>query len=375
MQCETVDGQLAYGPIGERWTLPLETGSSGECATCGAVQDDIFGFRSAAGYGFVWRLGFDSSAPGPNLFSTNLGPTFLGGATQALLAENSAVDLQVVPALGGFVAATCSPESEPEWIRLNGELAVAGAPTPVAPDAPCGAYAPSIVWTGEGYLTSFTDSRGLVVASLDEQGTLVGEEVLSEQIFESPLTRFSKNGDRVLFVFNQGSVGSGGRGFYGVLDLQGTPLGEVQPIGKEDSNLRYVAIAPSGDGWLVASDSWVTNENGTLLTTIAGDGAALRADRSFSGHVMFLGLTPSAYGGSLLIAQVDTGGQFGVLEKQIALIDDAGEVAYSEAANLDDSGFWPLGAVIDPLRDLVIERPVGDDAVGVMTVQEYGCLE
>jgi hypothetical protein len=90
-----------------------------------------------------------------------------GSQPLALVTQNLAKALTVVPAPQGFVAATCSSESKPEWINLNREFDVAGGSSLVAPDAPCSR---SIFWTGEAYLSTFTDSRGLVVASRDEQG-------------------------------------------------------------------------------------------------------------------------------------------------------------------------------------------------------------
>src|SRR4051794_21884965 len=79
-----------------------------------------------------------------------------------------------------------------------------------------------------------------------------------------------------------------------------------------------------------------------------------------SGYPMFLGLTPSAYGGSLLVVQAYSGGQYGEDEWQIRLIDGAAELAYSELSPRVRSKTWPLGIVSDPLRDLVIEERVLD---------------
>ena len=180
-RCELVDGLLAYGPIGEPRLLSLRTVASADCASCSGVQD-VFGVSTAAGYGFVWSTGTDSAAPGPNLFSLNVNPDFEGGEPRALVAENSAFGLNLFPGPNGFVAATCSWESEPEWIQLNGDLDVVQGANLVAPDAFCGYLAPRALWTGEGYLTSYSDSRGLVVALLDARGAVVGEEILREHI-------------------------------------------------------------------------------------------------------------------------------------------------------------------------------------------------
>jgi predicted lipid carrier protein YhbT len=102
----------------------------------------------------------------------------------------------------------------------------------------------------------------------------------------------------------------------------------------------------------------------------------------FSGHVQFKGFIPSAYGGSLLLATVDSGGQFASLSNLTALIDDAGEVVYSRAVQVnggEEKGLgvksWFHGVVVDPLRDLVIETRPFADSEATLVVQEYGCLE
>jgi len=369
-QCQTVDGKLSYGPIGEPKPLPLPLPLD-ECSECGTPA--AYGFRTSAGFGFVWQARAKSSAPGPNLYSLTVGPDFEGGEAQALSQTvKFGVDVAVAP--NGFVATTCLPESKPEWIQLNGALAVAGSAKLVAPNAPCKntPSTPSIVWTGAGYLTAFTDARGLVVASLDETGALIGEQILSAGVAEAVLTRFSKNGDRVLVVFNEEQSGPG---LYRVLDLHGTPLGAVQPV-LTDHHLTHLAIAPSGDGWLLASDSWITNVSGVLLTEISRDGLVGRQNRRNGGYPMFLGLTPSAYDGFLLVSQTYSGGQYGEDEWRVTLLDRAGEAAYSEYKSRDKSKTWPLGTVTDPLRDLVIqERVLDGSTTPSVVVQEYGCLE
>jgi hypothetical protein len=360
-----VDGRLAYGPIGEPRPLPLPITECSECSVPSA-----HGFRTSAGFGFVWQARANSSSQGPTLFSLTVGPDFEGGAPKEISATvSNSVDVAVAP--NGFVATTCLPDSKAEWIRLNSEFDVVGGAKLVAPNASC-KKAPGIVWTGAGYLTAFTDSRGLGVAWLDEQGAVVGEQILVAGGDEPAIARFSKNGDRVLVVFDQGNAGPG---LYSVLDLHGTPLGKVEPLLDTDSSITYLAIAPRGDGWLVASDSWRTNVNGVLLTEISRDGLVGRQNRRSGGYPMFLGLTPSAYDGFLLVSQTYSGGQYGEDEWQISLLDRAGEAAYLEYKPREKSLTWPLGIVSDPLRDLVIEERVLEGTKPALVVQEYGCLE
>jgi len=356
-QCATIDGVLAYGPIGERHPLSVEGG-------------DIVGFPTSAGYGLVWRAGYDAEAPSPNLFGTNVDLDFQGGTPQAIPAGNTAAALDVVPAPGGgFVAATCSPESEPEWIRLSADLLAPAPSTLAPPDVPC-TIAPHLVWTGERVLTSFVDARGLVVAALDAQGVLVGEEIISANAVDAWIAHFSRNGDRTLFVFNEENSG---RGLSVVLDAQGAPLGDVRPFGKDDSSVSHVALTPSGDGWLVASDAWITNDNGLFLTTISRDGLVGPETQATSWYVFVLRSKASAYGGALVVGQADSGGQFGQTYRFTYLIDDAGQGVY--AGEHDDPEFFPVGVIADPLRDLVIEAPAADAESQALTVQEYGCLE
>ena len=367
-RCPAVDGKLAYGPIGDPQPLPATADASAACASCSAVLD-AFGFRTAAGYGFVWNAGYDSNAPGPNLYSSSVDSDFKAGEPPALLAENTTYDLDVVPAPGGFVAATCSSKSEPGWLRLNQDLGGASGSSMVAPDVPCEYRAPGILWTGEGYLTSFADSRGLVVALLDERSNVVNEQIVSA-LSEAGKARFSKNGDRVLFVFDQDSRK---QAWYGVLDLRGTLLGAVQPIGDAGSSPLDFVIVANRDGWLVASH--VLGKYGAQLTGISGDGLVWREQRILEqGYAGFHAFTPSAFGGSLLVGSLDESGQFGVAYQMLALIDDAGDVVYSEVTKADPTQPRPIAVVRDPLKDLVVELlPEGSGRL--LTVQEYGCLD
>jgi len=331
---------------------------------------DLFASRTAAGYGFVWRVGFDPNTPEPNLFSWTAASNFKGGAPLSLVPENTANALAIVPAPNGFVAATCSLDSKPQWIELNRDLEVAGGSSVVEPDAPCGQ---SIIWTGEVYLTAFADARGLVVASLDEQGARVGEKVLTEGVEEPVLTRFSKNGDRVLFVFRKDRA----RPWYGVLDLQGKPLGAVQPFSEENTTwVSNLALVPTGDGWWVANNGSVSNRTGAQLTGISRDGLVWRERRVLYGHPQLGGFTRSVSGGSLLVATVDSGGQYYDTSIAATLIDDAGEIVYIEQTQIErDEPFIP-GVVIDPLRDLVIRPlPLEPSEPTIVVVQEYGCLD
>jgi hypothetical protein len=364
-QCKTVNSKMAYGPIGEPQPIPLTAVRFADCPTCSGVRD-LFASRTAAGYGFVWRVGFDPNTPEPNLLSWTAASNFKGGAPLSLVPENTAKALAIVPAPNGFVATTCSLDSKPQWIELNRDLEVARGSSVVAPDAPCGQ---SIIWTGEVYLTAFADARGLGVASLDEQGARVGEQVLSEGVEAPVLTRFSKNGERVLFVFGKDRA----RPWYGVLDLHGTPLGAVQPF-SEDSGVSNLALVATGDGWWVASS--VNNRTGAQLTGISRDGLVWREQRVLYGHPRFGGFTPSVSGGSLLVATVDSGGQYYDTSIAATLIDDAGEVVYSEQTQIErDEPFIP-GVVVDPLRDLVIKPlPLKKSEPTIVVVQEYGCLD
>ena len=368
-RCKTVNSKLAYGPIGEPQPIPLTAVPFADCPTCSGVRD-LFASRTAAGYGFVWRVGFDPDTPDPNLFSWTAASNFKGGAPLSLVPENTANALAIAPAPNGFVAATCSLDSKPQWLELNRDLEMAGGSSVVAPDAPCGQ---SMIWTGEVYLTAFADARGLVVASLDEQGARVGDKVLSEGVAEPVLTRFSKNGDRVLFVFRKDRA----RPWYGVLDLQGTPLGAVQPFGDEDTSwVSNLALVAAGDGWWVANNGSVSNRSGAQLTGISRDGLVWREQRVLYGHPQLGGFTPSVSGGSLLVATVDSGGQYYDTSIAATLIDDAGEIVYDERTQIErDEPFIP-GVVVDPLRDLVIKPlPLKPSEPTIVVVQEYGCLD
>ncbi len=105
--CESVDGLLAYGPIGEPQPLPLTPLANGNCASGSGVMQ-VFGIRTAACYGFVWSVGADSCLPWTNLFSLNLDPNFEGGGaplnSSRIMLE--AVGLSIIRDSRDFIAHT-----------------------------------------------------------------------------------------------------------------------------------------------------------------------------------------------------------------------------------------------------------------------------
>jgi hypothetical protein len=368
-QCGFVDGSVAYGPIGEPHPLPVKAAPNAECAGCRGAYDFI-GLRTSAGYGFLWLTAGDSNGAGPNLFSLTVDPNFEGGAPRALPVENSASYLNLVPGPSGFVATACA--DGPVWMQLSGDLDVVQGPKLIGSGAPCELLVQSVLWTGAGYLTAFLDTRGLVVALLDEEGAVMGEAIVSEPSEERVTKlRFSRNGDRILLVFIADN-----RSWCGVLDLHGTLLGQVQPMGEENANPSDFAIATSGDGWrVVTSVASAYVERGVRLTAISRDGVVSPEQRTFGGgYYLFYGFAPSAQGGSLLVAMLYTGGQFGEERKLVALIDDAGEIVYSEETGFGDAASWPLAVVREPSRDLVVESQLFEGSENLVTVQEYGCL-
>jgi hypothetical protein len=365
--CPSENGQLAYGPIGDPYLLPIRIDSGEECATCGALRS-LSGFRVDSGFGFVWDIGFDSAVPRWSLNSMIMDSNFGAGEPRTLLTRDAAVKLEVVPSRGGFVAATCSEGSTPEWILLNGDLEVPGGASSIVPEVPCGRSAPSVLWTGEAYFTSFVDARGLVLALLDEQGATVREEVLSEEIADPQKVRFSQKGDRVLLGLVRRS---GGQARYGVLDLTGALIGDLQALGEAESFPSELAISTSGDGWLVATNYAVTNKSGVWLTQISRDGLISREQQWPGGYSSILALTPSAYGGLLYVGMDDTGGQYGATSWRIARIDSELETVYDEWRESRDSVARPFAVISDPHRDLIIQVTPPE---GTISVQEYGCL-
>lgn len=361
-KCKMVDGKLAYGRIGEPWPLlPVSAISSSRWVELAS------GFRTGPGYGFVFFE--DSGSP----FSLNVDSNFQPLEPAVPLTDSPMWDFDISPAPNGFIAALCSRESEPEWIQLDNELIALDEQTLFAPDAPCGLSAPRVLWTGEVYLTSFTDARGLVVASLDEQGTLISEQILSEEVEEVVKTYFSKSGDRVLVAFNKEREG---QGWYRILDLQGTPVGDVQPIGEEGYSSWSASVVASGDGWWVLGDYQADNDVGAMLTGISRDGSVWQESRVLSEAVWPGTFVPSAHGGSLLVTSWSELSLSAHNYAVVALIDDTGAVVYSEdTVVFESTELWPVGIVLDPHRDLVIEEKQIEGSEPTLIVQEYGCLE
>ncbi len=367
-QCQVVDGNLQYGPIGEPRPLPIEL-SSVQAAPSAAM---VFGLRTAEGYGFVWGTQPDPNAPNWTLYSTTVDLDFGGGNPRVLDTKDSASSFDVIPASDGYLVATCSRDSPVEWIRLDSDFEIVQEASPITLAAPCNSRQPSILWTGEYYLTYFADARGLVVASLDEQGDIVREEILSEERATVTQARFSKNGDRVLVA---SAGGSKGLARYGVFDLEGRLMGDVQRFGEEESFPSQLAITTSGDGWLVVSDYAVTNKQGLRLTNIPKDGLVSWEQRLWPGYPTPLGMAPSAYGGSLYVGAYYSGGAYGEDYSVIGLIDDTGSSAYYDEQGFVSAESWSLAVIRDSQRDLVVKASCLDDSYGTVFVQEYGCLE
>ena len=335
-------------------------------------MQDSFAFRTAAGYAIVWR-NFDANSPTMNLFGMTVGPNFEGGEPRPIAAKNYTIHLDVASAADAIVVTTCSLDSQPEWIFLNSKLEVAGAPRFAPQGASCKFYASPVVWTGQHYLTSFTDARGLVVAALNKEGTPVGEQIVSEDVVEPVKAHFSRNGDRVLFGFKPEPVGPLR---YGVLDLQGTPLGQIQPLGGEINGLSEFAIVTSRDGWLVVSDSGIGHETIGTLTAISRDGLTVQAKGKFD-NLMLGAVKPSPYVGSLLVGSWLEEGMFAHTFALMTLLDDDHQSVYSTERDTSAKiGPWPFDVVADPLRDLVIEGRAHEEGYARPTViQEYGCLD
>lgn len=172
-----------------------------------------------------------------------------------------------------------------------------------------------VFWTGQGYLTAVSDSRGVAVASLDEDGVILNEEVLPTQSVGVSGARFSRNGDRVLIVLTRGVA---------VLDLRGVPLTQLKPLAGEGySPIDNLAVTPSEDQWLVAFgyDSSF-GDRGILLSRVSGDGVVLKQhDIEVWGYVTLHAFVPSGDGGALLRGVWDTGGQFGTLHSFVVVVD------------------------------------------------------
>jgi hypothetical protein len=376
--CKSVDEGLAYGPMGEPWSLPTGaiSGSTEDCQTCRG-EGDYAAFPTASGYGFVWREALETDAPVPNLLRMTVDSNFEGGEPSRLGDVEGVLDIEVATAPGGFVISTCSADAKPRWLWLDGDLGIAGSPSFAPEDASCGSEAPPIVWTGDRYLTAFTDTRGLVVLSLDAQGAKIDEEIISNEVDVPAVARFAKSGDRTLLIF---SDDSGARGRWGVLGSDGKLLGDTQPIGGEDPNqFDWNGLATATEnGWLIVSDMRISSNFHPLFTFVSKDGSVLREQRAALGGVVFPeALTRSPSGGSLLVGMRDETGQFGRTFAFVALIDDAGEVVYLRESDYEDesAGPWSDGVVVDPLRDLVVEVRVAEGSESAFVVQEYGCLD
>ena len=234
--------------------------------------------------------------------------------------------------------------------------------------------------TGEGYLTAFPDARGVVVALVDDAGAIVEESVVSDEAVDGFVTSFSSNGENVLVVVRSPSFSA--PALYVLVDPKGVPLGAAQPLSDEEPGPTFeAALVATDSGWLVALGYVAPGgSRGVLLADIAADGSLRHQEFvSVGGYVYQLGgFVPSAYGGHLLVGQFDSGGQYGGNYNLLFLIDDALQIAYSEAEQDDQAGkdtMAFLGIVDDTERDLVYGVQPGWSEGDPYVVQEYGCLD
>ena len=184
-----------------------------------------------------------------------------------------------------------------------------------------------VLWTGSGYLTAFADARGIMVALLDEAGTVISEENLSVQTVEHLSARLSRNGNRVLLALAPGSEGSAA---FAVLDLQGVPLTTLQVLGGDDYPQVFdFAAAPMENDWLVAFgyNNPSPGRRGIFLARISAAGVVEeRRNLEVWGYPYSLRFAPRTDGQMLLLGTYDTGGQFGAQYGLAYLFDNALDV-------------------------------------------------
>jgi hypothetical protein len=278
----------------------------------------------------------DSSRPS-GVAPTSAGETSTGGAASAdemsadaMSADRGSEALGGTPPMSRSVCEGDDPQLLPEGMRPHDECE--GQPDTAPPTSP----GDCVFWTGQGYLTAFSDSRGIVVASLGEDGVLLSEEVLATQFVGSvharfSNARFSKNGDRVLIVLlPQG---------FAVLDLRGVPLTPLIPLAGEDYPPVFnFAVTASEDDWLVAFGyhNTATGLRGILLSRVSGDGVVLKQhDLEVWGYVDLDWFVPSGDGRAVLRGSYETGGQFGAVYSFVVVVDHELEAVSCTTTYLD----------------------------------------
>lgn len=178
-----------------------------------------------------------------------------------------------------------------------------------------------VIWTGLGYLHVTSDSRGIIVSLLNQDGVLLHEDILDTQSVDSLKTRFSRNGDRVLLVVDLGIEETWA---IAVLDLQGTPLSPLYRLAGEDYPQRFdFAITSSADGWLVAFGyNNPSGSRGILFSKVSRDALLGRQYLlGIQGYVNLDGFTAAENGEVLLDGQYDSGGVFSTSYKLIVRVD------------------------------------------------------
>ncbi len=364
-ECDLIDGELAYGPTGAPMPLMIPFD---DCPAC-QWWANLFGFRADSGYDLFWQTPFDTDQPSPNLFGVHVETDFQGGEAR-LLTESTLLDVRVESSPEGYVLSSCSLESAGAWIPLNAALDEAVGPTLMPADPAIGPCPRPIVSTSSGYLTAYSDARGLLVATLDEGGSLVSEEVLTEDAAEVTVVRLSKRGDRVLVGF------AGGDNFfrYRVIDLQGKPVGDVKAI-RNDEHPENFEITSTSDGWLIVT-GYGPGVTGIRSIVISDEGLAVEEQTVVGGGVALdINLSSSTHGGTLLLSTRGETGIFGTTFVDLVLLDETGTPLFLDSRDIDNDAVLPRGLIRDPERDLIIFQSTDEQTGRTTFVQEYGCID
>lgn len=124
-----------------------------------------------------------------------------------------------------------------------------------------------------------------------------------------------------------------------VVDLQGSPLSELSLLAGEDYPQRFnFAVAPSGDGWLVAFgyNHPSTGSRGILVSKVSqGAGVGKQLDIKVGGYVSLNGFAAGEDGDVILDGDYDSGGQFSTSYEIVLHLDRELETASCAEAQVD----------------------------------------
>jgi len=369
-----VDDGLGFGPVAGPFVVaPVPGGALGASLSVTPV-----------GLLAVWSLGFDGSAPRPNLFARPIGPDGHPVADVVpWLARTVPVGPRARPSAGGtVVVAYCGrfgSEDRASSARLDGAGQLVGGEVPRSPeDRHCGGSDPDGAWTGARHLFAWTTNAPGKEPALevlldvgDENGDSAGWRVLfPEADLYAPARIATTAGSAAVVAGIRPGGGSSSRLGAQLLDPSGADHGAALFLDPPSGGLwgaTEIAEDASG-GFLVLG---ANRFDPGLFRARIGGGTVIESPAVVAGiDGVLSALSLASRGGGFVLAGLED--HLGSDSRGfVRVLDGAGQVTETWLSDgVDEPWFYePSLAVRDGRVFLLYEAPF----VPELRIREFGC--